>query len=103
CRDNALGCWRNSADLGNRPRQAARERSRKRRSRGLSMPVAAAKNFEIAPIHVAVRGGARFKLPALSRDDELKRTLEAGLGGNGIRSVSANTSTGNVLILFDPG
>ena len=49
-----------------------------------------------------MRGRARFKIPALRRDDGLKRTLEAGLGGNGIRSVFANTCTGNVLILFEP-
>ena len=54
-------------------------------------------------MHVAVRGRARFSLPALRRSEGLKRALEAGLGGNGIRSVSANTCTGNVLILFDPG
>jgi len=54
-------------------------------------------------VHVAVRGRARFSLPALRRSQGLKRALEAGLGGNGIRSVSANTCTGNVLILFDPG
>jgi Ca2+-transporting ATPase len=49
-----------------------------------------------------VRGRARFKIPALRRCDGLKRTLEAGLGGNGIRSISASTCTGNVLILFEP-
>ena len=54
-------------------------------------------------MHVAVRGRARFSLPALRRSEGLKRALEVGLGGNGIRSVSANTCTGNVLILFDPG
>ena len=54
-------------------------------------------------MHVAVRGRARFGIPALRRSEGLKRALEAGLGGNGIRSVSANTCTGNVLILFDPG
>ena len=53
-------------------------------------------------MHVAVRGRARFNIPALRRDDGLKRALEAGLGGNGIRTVSANPCTGNVLILFDP-
>src|SRR3979490_964411 len=58
--------------------------------------------MEIAPVHVAVRGRARFKIPALRRDHGLKHTLEAGLGGNGIRSVSANACTGNVLILFEP-
>jgi Ca2+-transporting ATPase len=54
-------------------------------------------------VHVAVRGRARFGIPALRRSEGLKRALEAGLGGNGIRSVSANPCTGNVLILFDPG
>jgi Ca2+-transporting ATPase len=49
-----------------------------------------------------VRGRVRFKIPALRRDHGLKHTLEAGLGGNGIRSVSANTCTGSVLILFEP-
>src|SRR5258708_26846643 len=58
--------------------------------------------MEIAPVHVAVRGRARFKIPALRRDHGLKHTLEAGLGGNGIRSVSASACTGNVLILFEP-
>ena len=36
--------------------------------------------MEIAPVHVAVRGRARFKIPALRRDHGLKHTLEAGLG-----------------------
>ena len=58
--------------------------------------------MEIAPVHVAVRGRARLKIPALRRDHGLKHTLEAGLGGNGIRSVSASACTGNVLILFEP-
>ena len=48
-------------------------------------------------------GRARFRIQALRRDAGLKRALEAGLGGNGIRSVSANTSTGTVLVLFEPG
>ena len=50
-----------------------------------------------------MRGRARFNIPSLRRDDGLKRALESGLGGNGIRLVSASTCTGNVLILFDPG
>jgi Ca2+-transporting ATPase len=51
---------------------------------------------------VAVRGRARFRVAALRRDEGLKRALEAGLGGNGIHSVSASTSTGTVLVLFEP-
>src|SRR5205085_911077 len=39
---------------------------------------------------------------ALRRDGDLKQALDAGLGGNGIRSGSANTCTGTVLILFEP-
>jgi Ca2+-transporting ATPase len=49
-----------------------------------------------------VPGRARFKIPALRRDSDLKHALEAGLGGNGIRSVSANTCSATVLILFEP-
>lgn len=51
---------------------------------------------------MAVRGRARFHIPALHRDSRLKRALEAGLGGNGIRAVSASIRTGTVLVLFDP-
>ena len=51
---------------------------------------------------MAVPGRARFRVPALRRAAGLKRALEAGLGGNGIRSVSASTSTGTVLVLFEP-
>ena len=42
-------------------------------------------------------------MPALRRNDALKRGLEIGLSGNGIRSVSASTCTGTVLILFETG
>ncbi|HEX3537925.1 MAG TPA: HAD-IC family P-type ATPase [Stellaceae bacterium] len=51
---------------------------------------------------MAVRGRARFRIPALRRQPGLKHALEAGLGGNGIRSVSASTTTGTVLVLFEP-
>ena len=47
-------------------------------------------------------GRVRLRVSALQRDETLKHRLEAGLGGNGIRSVSASTCTGTVLILFDP-
>jgi P-type Ca2+ transporter type 2C len=43
----------------------------------------------------------RFRIPALRRNEPLKRALETGLGGNGVRSVSANTCTGTVLVLYD--
>jgi P-type Ca2+ transporter type 2C len=55
----------------------------------------------VLPIHTAVAGRARFSVAGLKRNDRLKRSLEAGLAGRGIRSVSASTSTGTVLVLFE--
>lgn len=53
-------------------------------------------------VHAAVPGRVRYRVPALRSDDSLRRALETGLCGNGIRSVSASTRTGTVLILFAP-
>ncbi len=55
----------------------------------------------VLPIHTAVPGRARFSVPGLKRNERVRRALEAGLGGRGIRSVSASTSTGTVLVLFE--
>ncbi len=55
----------------------------------------------VLPVHTAVPGRARFSVPGLKRDDRVKRALEAGLAGRGIRSVSASTSTGTVLVLYE--
>ena len=57
--------------------------------------------MEIAPIHATVPGRARFRIPALRRNEPLKRALEVGLSGNGVRFVSASTCTGTVLVLYD--
>jgi P-type Ca2+ transporter type 2C len=57
----------------------------------------------VLPIHTAVPGRARFSVPGLKRNDRVKRALEAGLAGRGIRSLSASTSTGTVLVLFETG
>ncbi len=57
----------------------------------------------VLPVHTAVPGRARFSVPGLKRNDRVKRALEAGLAGRGIRSVSASTSTGKVLVLFETG
>ena len=57
----------------------------------------------VLPIHTAVPGRARFSVPGLKRNDRVKRALEAGLAGRGIRSISASTSTGTVLVLFETG
>ena len=55
----------------------------------------------VLPIHTAVPGRARFSVPGLKRNDRVKRAFEAGLAGRGIRSVSASTSTGTVLVLYE--
>ena len=57
----------------------------------------------VLPIHTAVPGRARFSVPGLKRNDRVRRAVEAGLAGRGIRSVSASTSTGTVLVLFETG
>ncbi|MGB6284587.1 MAG: HAD-IC family P-type ATPase, partial [Xanthobacteraceae bacterium] len=57
----------------------------------------------VLPIHTAVPGRARFSVPGLKRNDRVRRALEAGLAGRGIRSVSASTSTGTALVLYETG
>ena len=57
----------------------------------------------VLPIHTAVAGRARLSVPGLKRNDRVRRAIEAGLAGRGIRSVSASTSTGTVLVLFETG
>jgi P-type Ca2+ transporter type 2C len=57
----------------------------------------------VLPIHSAVRGRARLRVASLYHSPGLKKALESQLSGkNGIRSVSANILTGNILVLFDP-
>ena len=57
--------------------------------------------MEISPVHTSVPGRVRFRIPGLRRNEPLKRALETGLAGNGVRAVSANTCTGTVLVLYD--
>ena len=57
----------------------------------------------VLPVHTAVPGRARFSVPGLKRNDRVRRALEAGIAGRGIRSVSASTSTGTVLVLYETG
>jgi P-type Ca2+ transporter type 2C len=57
----------------------------------------------VLPVHTAVPGRARFKVPGLKRNERLRRAIEAGLAGRGIRWVSASTSTGTVLVLYETG
>lgn len=54
-------------------------------------------------IHNAVAGRRRYKITGLYRREGLKEHLERELIVNGeIRSVSASTVTGTLLVLFDP-
>jgi Ca2+-transporting ATPase len=56
----------------------------------------------VQAIHTAVPGRARFNIQGLYRSDSLKRLLEVDLAGcEGIKSVSASTVTGNVLVHFN--
>ena len=57
----------------------------------------------VLPVHTAVPGRARFSVAGLKRNDRVKLVLETGLAGRGIRSVSASTSTGTVLVLYETG
>jgi Ca2+-transporting ATPase len=58
----------------------------------------------VRAIHRAVPGRARFAVAGLYRDAALARALEGQLRHrSGIYSASANSLTGKVLVLFDPG
>jgi Ca2+-transporting ATPase len=57
----------------------------------------------VVPIHTAVPGRARFRVAGLKHNDHLKRSVEWGLAGRGVRSVAASTTTGTVLVQFEAG
>lgn len=58
----------------------------------------------IQPIHTKVPGRARYKVDGLYRSQALKKILELQLSRNkNILRVSASTSTGNILVLFNSG
>jgi Ca2+-transporting ATPase len=56
---------------------------------------------QVVPVHTSVPGRARFRVAGLRRNYRLKRALEWRLAGGGIHSISASTTTGTVLVLFD--
>ncbi len=59
-------------------------------------------SYEVRAVHTAVPGRARYQVQRLYRSESLKQRIETELGGQeGIRSVSANILTGNVLIFFE--
>ncbi len=56
----------------------------------------------VEAVHVAVKGRARFKIRGLYRSDAFKEHLESKLSAEkGIRSYSANTLTGTILVFFN--
>ncbi|MEO5337641.1 MAG: cation-transporting P-type ATPase [Magnetospirillum sp. WYHS-4] len=56
----------------------------------------------VAPIHLEVAGRVRIRVAGLRRNEVLARRLERDLAtAAGIRSVSASTWSGNILIRFD--
>lgn len=62
-----------------------------------------AASSSVEPIHTAVRGRLRARVAGLYRSEPVKRRLESTLAASaGVRSVSASTVTGTVLILHDP-
>jgi Ca2+-transporting ATPase len=57
---------------------------------------------KVVPIHTAVPGRARLRVPELRRSHTLKASLESGLPAlPGIRQARANVVTGSLLIHFD--
>ncbi|OUL17891.1 hypothetical protein BV372_34445 [Nostoc sp. T09] len=60
-------------------------------------------NLSVKTIHSAVKGRARYKVNGLYGSEALKRYLGLRLSkAEGIAQVSANTWTGNVLVIFHP-
>jgi Ca2+-transporting ATPase len=62
------------------------------------------RNALVKALHTAVEGRARYKINGLQGSEALKKYLELELSGaEGITQVSANPSTGNVLVIYQPG
>ncbi|MEE9200791.1 MAG: HAD-IC family P-type ATPase [Candidatus Brocadiales bacterium] len=60
------------------------------------------KKSVVRPIHIAIKGRARFRIEGLSHSGSLAEHLALRLSNlNGITSVSPNPATGNALIFFD--
>ncbi len=56
----------------------------------------------VQAVHTSVQGRARYKVEGLYRSEQLKQQIEQRLAQHAwILSVSINTLTGNVLVLFD--
>jgi Ca2+-transporting ATPase len=75
---------------------AVRVRARARRDKAPSSPA-------VVVVHATVAGRVRVHVDGLHRNDALRLVLQAGLRNRpGIRSASASSLTGNLLVLFDP-
>jgi P-type Ca2+ transporter type 2C len=58
----------------------------------------------VQAVHTTVKGRARYKVEGLYRSESLKQLIEQDLGQHEcVKSVSINTLTGTVLILYDSG
>lgn len=58
----------------------------------------------VRALHTAVEGRARYKINGLQGSIAFKKYLELNLSEvQGITQVSANPSTGNVLVFYQPG
>lgn len=67
------------------------------------MAASLAQNGAVSIRHSVVPGRARIAVPGLQRHPERCRSLELAFTRiGGVRSASANSLTGNVLLLFDP-
>src|SRR5215471_7424613 len=62
----------------------------------------AASRVDVIPLHTAVQGRVRFRVPGLRNGPTLARILERGLlSAPGVAQVFASPQTGNVLVLHD--
>jgi Ca2+-transporting ATPase len=56
----------------------------------------------VKPLHICVKGRARFKVEGLYRCESLKTHIETGLlQTEGIRAISASIITGNILVFYN--
>lgn len=68
------------------------------------MSVASPTSAHLAVIHASVAGRTRFEVAGLYRSARVKQKLETALSDvTGVNRVTANSLTGRVLVLYDPG
>lgn len=68
----------------------------------ISYPKPLKKKLLVQPIHTAIKGRARYKIRDLYQQENFKGYLDSRLSYEpGIREVRANSSTGNILVIFE--